>query len=80
MNELVEKNIVKKDEITTPISNSLVLIKNNECKYDIKGLEDILKYDVTMAIGQVDTVPAGQYAKESLENLNIFSPIIIESK
>ena len=75
MNELVEKNIVKKDEITTPISNSLVLIKNNECKYDIKGLEDILKYDVTMAIGQVDTVPAGQYAKESLENLNIFNKI-----
>ena len=75
MDELVEKNIVKEDEITTPISNSLVLIKSNECNYDIKSLEDILKYDVTMAIGQVDTVPAGQYAKDSLENLNIFNKI-----
>lgn len=28
-----------------------------------------------MAIGQIDTVPAGQYAKESLEKLNIFNEI-----
>ncbi|MBQ9012145.1 MAG: molybdate ABC transporter substrate-binding protein [Bacilli bacterium] len=75
MNELIEKNIVKKDEVTVPISNSLVLIKSDKCRYDINSLEDILKYDVTMAIGQTDTVPAGQYAKESLENLNIFNKI-----
>lgn len=75
MNELVEENIVKEDEIKVPISNSLVLIKSDECNYDIKSLEDILKYDVTMAIGQVDTVPVGQYAKESLEKLNIFNKI-----
>lgn len=75
MNELVEENIVKEDEIKVPISNSLVLIKSDKCNYNIKGLEDILKYDVTMAIGQVDTVPAGQYAKESLEKLNIFNKI-----
>jgi molybdate transport system substrate-binding protein len=64
-----------KDEIKVPISNSLVLIKSDECNYDIKSLEDILKYDVTMAIGQVDTVPVGQYAKESLEKLNIFNKV-----
>ena len=75
MDELVEKNIVKEDEINVPISNSLVLIKSDKCKYDIKSLEDLLKYDVTMAIGQIDTVPAGQYAKESLEKLNIFNEI-----
>ena len=75
MNELVDKNMVEKENITVPISNSLVLIKSDKCKYDIKSLEDILKYDVTMAIGQTDTVPAGQYAKESLEKLNIFNKI-----
>ena len=75
MNELVEENIVKEDEIKVPISNSLVLIKSDKCNYNIKGLEDILKYDVTMARGQVDTVPVGQYAKESLEKLNIFNKI-----
>ena len=75
MDELVEKNIVKKDEINVPISNSLVLIKSDKCKYDIKSLKDLLKYDITMAIGQIDTVPAGQYAKESLEKLNIFNEI-----
>ena len=75
MDELVEENIVKEDEVNIPISNSLVLIKSNECKFDINRIDDILKYDVTMAIGQVDTVPAGQYAKESLENLNIFNKI-----
>ena len=64
MDELVEKNMVKEDEINVPISNSLVLIKSDKCKYDI-----------TMAIGQIDTVPAGQYAKESLEKLNIFNEI-----
>ena len=41
----------------------------------IKSLKDLLKYDITMAIGQIDTVPAGQYAKESLEKLNIFNEI-----
>ena len=75
MDELVEKNMVKEDEINVPISNSLVLIKSDKCKYDIKSLKDLLKYDVTMAIGQIDTVPAGQYAKESLEKLNIFNEI-----
>ena len=75
MDELVEKNMVKEDEINVPISNSLVLIKSDKCKYDIKSLKDLLKYDITMAIGQIDTVPAGQYAKESLEKLNIFNEI-----
>ena len=75
MNELVQKNIVKEDEITVPISNSLVLIKSDKCKYDIKNLKDLLKYDVNIAIGQIDTVPAGQYAKESLEKINIFNKI-----
>ena len=75
MNELVDKNMVKKEDITVPISNSLVLIKSGKCKYDIKSLEDILKYDVTMSIGQIDTVPAGQYAKESLEKVSIFNKI-----
>lgn len=75
MDELVEKNIVKEDEITVPISNSLVLIKSDKCKYDIKDIKDLLKYDVNIAIGQIDTVPAGQYAKESLEKLNIFNEI-----
>ena len=64
MNELVQKNIVKEDEITVPISNSLVLIKSDKCKFD-----------VNIAIGQIDTVPAGQYAKESLEKINIFNKI-----
>lgn len=75
MNELVDENMVKEEDVTAPISNSLVLIKSNKCEYDIKTLEDILKYDVTMAIGQTDTVPAGQYAKESLEKLGIFNKI-----
>ena len=53
MDELVEKNMVKEDEINVPISNSLVLIKSDKCKYDIKSLKDLLKYDITMAIGQL---------------------------
>ncbi len=57
MNELVDENMVKEEDVTVPISNSLVLIKSEKCEYDIKTLEDILKYDVTLAIGQTDTVP-----------------------
>ena len=44
MDELVEKNMVKEDEINVPISNSLVLIKSDKCKYDIKSLKDLLKH------------------------------------
>ena len=32
MDELVEKNMVKEDEINVPISNSLVLTKSDKCK------------------------------------------------
>ena len=63
-------------------TNTIIVLNiEDQIKYtihkdaDIKSLKDLLKYDITMAIGQIDTVPAGQYAKESLEKLNIFNEI-----
>ncbi|MEG0857042.1 MAG: molybdate ABC transporter substrate-binding protein [Terrisporobacter sp.] len=75
MNELVDEKMVEKKDVVAPISNSLVLIKSDKFEGDIKDLQDILKYDVNIAIGQTDTVPAGQYAKQSFDKLYIFNKI-----
>ena len=57
------------------VCNILAVLNRTHNFYLILSLKDLLKYDITMAIGQIDTVPAGQYAKESLEKLNIFNEI-----
>ncbi|AWB11137.1 molybdate transport system substrate-binding protein [Thermodesulfobium acidiphilum] len=53
--------------------NILVLIVPKGNLLDIKSLEDLEKSDVKkIAIGSIPSVPAGVYAKESLEKVGIF--------
>ncbi len=75
MDELVKKDIVSNESITYPISNSLVLIKNNNLKENIKSLEGLKNKNISISIGETSTVPIGQYTKEALENLNILGNI-----
>ncbi|WP_071394875.1 molybdate ABC transporter substrate-binding protein [Bacillus tuaregi] len=72
-----EGNIAKKDRLDL-LGNELVLVVPKEDQ-SIKGFEDLKKSDVgKISIGTPETVPAGKYAKESLEKTGLWKDI--ESK
>lgn len=75
VDQLINKGLVLKEDKINPIKNSLVLIKNKESKYNISNLQELANIDGKIAIGEWNTVPAGEYTKEALENLNIFNDI-----
>lgn len=69
---LVEQDIVISG--VTLLENQLVLIANKKTR--ITGIEDLVNKEVSrIAIGIPETVPAGKYAKQSLQNLNLWEQI-----
>lgn len=57
--------------------NSLVLIIPSDLKMPIKAVEDVATADVQrVAIGDPESVPAGQYAKESLEGYGVWEKVV----
>ncbi|MDO5018276.1 MAG: molybdate ABC transporter substrate-binding protein [Lagierella massiliensis] len=74
MNNLVEKNLIEDDTLFPVLKNTLVLITNKESDDGIT-LDNLTTKANKIAIGQPDVVPAGQYAKQSLENLNMWNEI-----
>lgn len=73
--ELVKEDYVKKDDSKKLLNNELVLIGSKDFKGDIKSLNDLKNIDGKIAIGELNTVPAGQYAKQSLEKLGIYDSL-----
>lgn len=67
--------LLQDDSIKDLLGNKLVLIVSKDYKDKITKIEDLANTDGKIAIGEVETVPVGQYSKESLENLNIWSTI-----
>lgn len=71
--QLTEKGYVSVSSIL--LKNNLVLIvpKDNT---KIQHIKDILNDDVShIALGEFESVPAGQYAKEALTNLNMLDAV-----
>ena len=69
---LVEEGNIAKEDGLDLLGNELVLIvpKGDQ---SIKGFEDLIKTEVDkMSIGTPETVPAGKYAKESLEKMGLW--------
>ena len=60
------------------LENKIVLIVPADSNSDIKSFEDLANVDGTIAIGDPESVPAGQYAKEILTNLGLWDKL--ESK
>jgi len=71
MNALDEKGLIAKDSIIQLMENKIVLIVPENNTKKISKFEDILKADI-IAIGDPESVPAGQYAREALTNLGIW--------
>lgn len=74
MDALDEKGLIVQDSIVRLLENKIVLILPQNSTKEIRMFEDVLKADV-IAIGDPASVPAGQYAKEVLTNLNIWEEV-----
>ena len=75
---LVDSGEIAKEDGVDLLGNELVLVVPKEDQ-TIKGFEDLAKADVDkVSIGTPESVPAGQYAKESLEKMDVWKNV--ESK
>ena len=75
---LVEDDSIAKEDRVDLLGNSLVLVVPKENQL-IKGFEDLAKAEIDkISIGTPETVPAGKYAKESLEKTDLWKDV--ESK
>lgn len=75
---LVDEGAIAKEDGVDLLGNELVLVVPKEST-SIKGFDDLTKANVEkISIGTPETVPAGKYARESLEKINIWKDV--ESK
>lgn len=76
MNDLEEKNLVKKATRKNLVENKLVIIVPAASILSIAGYEDLAKNEVQkVSIGETGSVPAGQYAQEVLKKLEIWDTV-----
>lgn len=78
MNALNEEGYIAKDSIINLLENELVLITNKNSQTNVKDFYNIQDASV-IAIGDPDSVPAGQYAKEALESIGNYESVLKKS-
>ena len=79
MNALKDKSLMKEDTICNLLENKVVLIVPAESTLGLTSFEDVKKDDVKMiGIGELESVPAGQYAKTIFTNLGFWD--VVEKK
>ncbi|MGA9226827.1 MAG: molybdate ABC transporter substrate-binding protein [Mesobacillus sp.] len=77
-NQLIAKDRIDKNHSAQLLGNELVLILPKE-EHSIESLDDLLKTDIKrIAIGTPETVPAGQYARQTFISTGLWSRL--ESK
>ncbi|MFC5603371.1 molybdate ABC transporter substrate-binding protein [Sporosarcina koreensis] len=76
MDKMNEKGLVVKSSIVDFTGNSIVLIANKAVNDPVDSFEQLysLPFD-HITIGEPDAVPAGRYAKEVLEHLDLWMPL-----
>lgn len=76
---LIDSGDISKEDGVDLVGNELVLIVPKEEKPIIESFQDLAKEEVhKVSIGTPESVPAGKYAKESLEKIDVWNGI--ESK
>ncbi len=71
---LIQKKVVKSKNSKVLLHNSLVVIVPSDSKLIIKNLKDLTLCN-KIATGDVSHVPAGIYAKKTLQNVNLFAEL-----
>ena len=74
MNALKEKELVDSDSIVNLLENKIVLITPAGSEAGFASFEDIAKAK-QIALGDPESVPVGQYAKEALTSLGLWDSI-----
>lgn len=75
MDQLVTKGLALKDTVVPLVGNKLVLITNRANSVPVSNLNGLTSVSGTIAIGIPETVPAGKYAKDSLQYLKIWDAL-----
>ena len=76
MNALKEEGLMKDDSICNLLENKVVLITPADSTLGLTSFEEVKKDEVTMVgIGEVESVPAGQYAKTIFTNLGFWEDV-----
>ena len=78
MNALINESLIQNDTNVQLLENKVVLIVPKDSSTNITSFDDLKDINGTIAIGDPESVPAGQYAKEALENLGLWDSV--ESK
>ena len=78
MNALVEEDIIDNDTNLQFLENKVVLIVPADSDSNISSFDDLKDVEGNIAIGDPESVPAGQYAQEVLNNTGIWDDV--ESK
>jgi len=74
MTALTDESLIDSDSVVDLLENKIVLITGKENKDSLAVFEDIAKVK-TIAIGDPESVPAGQYAKEALTSLGLWDTV-----
>jgi len=74
MHSLEEKNLINTDSVVELLENKIVLITSADNKDKLTKFEDILNAK-TVALGDPESVPIGQYAREALTTLGFWEEI-----
>jgi molybdate transport system substrate-binding protein len=73
---LVEKGLINKEESKNLLGNELVLIVPKDKADTVKGFQSLADSNIKQfAMGNPDTTPAGQYGKQTLTNLNLWTKV-----
>ena len=75
MNSLNEEGLILEDSIIELLENKIVLIVPKDNDKEINTFEEITKAE-KIALGDPESVPAGQYAKEAFESLNMWDEVL----
>lgn len=75
MNALVEADLVDKDSVVELLENKIVLITSVDSSLELTDFLDIIKAE-TIAIGDPESVPVGQYSQEALTSLGLWEEVL----
>ena len=75
MNALIDEGLIDNDTNIQFLENKVVLIVSKDSTSNISSFEDLKHVNGNIAIGDPESVPAGQYGKEVLNNTGVWEAV-----
>jgi molybdate transport system substrate-binding protein len=76
MDALAQKDLIRADSRRNVVTNTLVLIASATAELNTTDLNQLKETDISrFAVGEFRSVPAGQYAKQSLQKLGLLESL-----